>query len=195
MSRYKTTRLVAIRDAIRSDGESPDHDALLLGLGSAIEQLSNTRKDGRALRLVRRDRQNIAALLYDKWAQIASDVRFMRELRPQAPVPTVILGDGRAPVGLGIPPSSVDVLLTSPPYPNNIDYSEVYKLEFSLLGFVADNDEFLRLRKSTFRSHPTAAPVEDSVEFDRELEKGCSKLFWVRSYEGPNLVPNAIDID
>jgi DNA modification methylase len=29
-----------------------------------------------------------------------------------------------------------DLILTSPPYPNNIDYSEVYKLELWLLGFI-----------------------------------------------------------
>lgn len=175
MGRYTARRLLAIRDAIWTDGSSPDHDALMLGLGGVVEQLSKTRKDGRALRLVPRPRQDIGQVLSRKWAQIASDVRFMQQLAPQAPIPTVILGDGRVPATHGIPPCSVDMLLTSPPYPNNIDYSEVYKLELWLLGFISNADEFLKLRKTTFRSHPSAAPPDLSDEFRVELKQGMLK--------------------
>jgi hypothetical protein len=172
MSRHTARRLATVRDAIRADGDSPNHDALMLGLGSVVEQLSKTRKDGRALRLVQRDRQDIGRVLSQKWTQIASDVRFMRQVAARAPLPTVVLGDGREPASHGIPPGSVDMLVTSPPYPNNIDYSEVYKLELWLLGFIKDSNEFLKLRKTTFRSHPTAAPAEPSVEFSEEITKG-----------------------
>jgi hypothetical protein len=175
MSRYTALRLLAIRDAIRADGRSPTHDALLLGLGSVVEQLSKTRKDGRALRLVQRGRQEIREVLSAKWAQIASDVKFMKQLLPGAATPTVLLGDGRVPSKHGIRPGSVDVVLTSPPYPNNIDYSEVYKLELWLLGFVTDSDAFLKLRKETFRSHPTSAALDLSDEFAGELRKGVLK--------------------
>lgn len=172
MSRYNALRLVAIRDAIRAHGDSPNHDALMLGLGSVVEQLSKTRKDGRALRLVRRDRQKIRTILFEKWLQIASDVRFMQQLAPQARVPEVLRGDGRTPGEHGIWPNSVDMILTSPPYPNNIDYSEVYKLELWLLGFITDSTEFLNLRKTTFRSHPSAADADPSDDFCAGLRKG-----------------------
>lgn len=175
MSRYSALRLAGIRDAIRDDGDSPDHDALMLGLGSAVEPLSKTRKDGRALRLVRRGRQEIRKVLWEKWRQIASDVRFMQQLAPQTCTPQVHLGDGRAPGTYGILPNSVDIVLTSPPYPNNIDYSEVYKLELWLLGFITGSVEFLKLRKATFRSHPTAADVELSNEFCGALGRGMLK--------------------
>jgi len=177
MSCHIARRLLTIRDAIWTDGRSPDHKALMLGLGAVVEQLSKTRKDGRALRLVPRPRQNIEQVLSRKWAQIASDVRFMQRLAPKAPIPTVFLGDGRVPAGLGIPAYSVDMLLTSPPYPNNIDYSEVYKLELWLLGFITDSLEFLKLRKATFRSHPTAAPADLTDEFRAELKQGMLSNF------------------
>jgi len=172
MSRYNAMRIVSIRDAIHDDGNSPNHDALMLGLGSAVEQLSKTRKDGRALRLVWRGRQEIGKVLREKWRQIASDVRFMQQLAPRARRPKVVHGDGRDPGTHGISPNSVDLILTSPPYPNNIDYSEVYKLELWLLGFVTGSVDFLRLRKTTFRSHPTAASVEPTDEFTAALRTG-----------------------
>jgi DNA modification methylase len=74
-------------------------------------------------------------------------------------------GDGRRLDAAGIEPGSIDIVLTSPPYPNNIDYSEVYKLELWLLGFVKTSTEFLRLRKSTLRSHPTS-DLETKPEID-----------------------------
>lgn len=172
MSRHTARRLVAVRDAIRAEGDSPNNDALMLGLGCVVEQLSKTRKDGRALRLVHRGRQDVGKVLSQKWAQIASDVKFMQQLAARAPIPAVYLGDGREAEDHGIQPGSVDLLLTSPPYPNNIDYSEVYKLELWLLGFITHSDEFLKLRKTTFRSHPTAAPAELSEEFREEIRKG-----------------------
>jgi len=176
MSRHNAQRLVGIRDAIRADGNSPDHDALLLGLAGAIEQLSKTRKDGRALRLVERPRQSIVRVLREKWQDIASDIKFMQQLGKQAAIPTVHLGDGRTPAEYGIESGSVDMLLTSPPYPNNIDYTEVYKLELWLLGLINDSGEFLGLRKKTFHSHPTAGPRELDDQFSEELNKGKLKV-------------------
>ena len=85
----------------------------------------------------------------------------------------VILGDGRDPRSAGIPEESIDLLITSPPYPNNIDYSEVYKLELWLLGFVENAEDFLRLRHSTLRSHPTYERKQTFPdEFETEIARG-----------------------
>jgi len=46
-------------------------------------------------------------------------------------------------------------VLFSPPYPNNIDYTEVYKLENCLLGFISSASEFREQRLRTVRSHPS----------------------------------------
>jgi hypothetical protein len=155
MSRHVAGRLVAIIDSIRSHGRTPNHDALILGVAASAEQLSKIRKDGRALRLVKKNRQLTNKIVQEKWQEIASDVRFFQQIIPRASIPTVILGDGRCIANHQVEECSIDLILTSPPYPNNIDYSEVYKLELWLLGFVSDQKEFLELRRSTFRSHPT----------------------------------------
>ena len=48
---------------------------------------------------------------------------------------------------------AVDLVLFSPPYPNNIDYTEVYKLEAWFLGLVRNQQEFSLQRRRTLRSH------------------------------------------
>jgi hypothetical protein len=60
-----------------------------------------------------------------------------------------------------LPDRSVGLCAYSPPYLNCIDYTEVYKLELWLLGFVGDSDQFRRLRLGTLRSHP-------SVRFEQQ---------------------------
>jgi hypothetical protein len=172
MSRYMSRRLLSVRDAVRSDGHTANHDALLLGIAASVEQLSKVRKDGRALRIVTKDRQAANTLLLEKWREIASDVRFMQQAIPNPFIPNVSLEDGRSIANLKIEESSVDLVLTSPPYPNNIDYSEVYKLELWLLGFINKADQFLQLRRSTFRSHPTVLLPSLPEEFRKLVEKG-----------------------
>jgi len=176
ISRHLSQRILAIREALRHDGDTAAHDALLLGLASAIEPASRIRKDGRALRIIEKDRPNLTTILKDRWAIIAEDVKFFQNTIPKPRIPRVMLGDGRKIIDQGFGADSFDLVLTSPPYPNNIDYSEVYKLELWLLGFLKTQDEFLKLRRTTFRSHPTCSTPEPLAEFVAELRKGRLKI-------------------
>jgi len=173
ISRYLALKIAAIRDAIRRDGNTPTHDALLLGLASAIEPVSKVRKDGRALRLVERTHPTLETVLTARWDCISSDAQFFQTTLPKTSLPLVIVGDGRNPQACGIRPGSLDLVLTSPPYPNNIDYSEVYKLELWLLGFIQDAESFLRLRYSTFRSHPTCRTPDPVPAFEIQIQRGA----------------------
>ncbi|MBN9660992.1 MAG: site-specific DNA-methyltransferase [Acidobacteria bacterium] len=167
-------QLLAVRDAIRSLADDAEANALLLGLAASIEALSKVRKDGRALRIVEKAKQPVFATLREKWTMIAKDVQARRASISKATPSKVILGDGRRPLKYGIRPSSIDLIVTSPPYPNTIDYTEVYKLELWFLGFVDTAEKFLGLRRETLRSHPTAAPLENDAHF--HLGPGHSEL-------------------
>jgi hypothetical protein len=169
ISRYMARRIISTRDALLQWKQSETREAMLLGLASAIEPLSKVRKDGRALRIVQKPLSRFETVVGERWSGIEEDVIRLRAKNREVDMPEqkVLRGDGRNPVGAGIARNSVDLVLTSPPYPNNIDYSEVYKLELWLLGFIADKDSFLKLRKSTFRSHPTCDSSSPSESFTR----------------------------
>jgi len=58
-----------------------------------------------------------------------------------------------------------DFCVTSPPYLNSFDYSDVYRPELFLTGNVANNDQLMRIRMRTVRSHLQAnweRPVNES---------------------------------
>jgi DNA modification methylase len=185
MSHHIARRLLGIRNAISEDGDTSNHRALLLGLAASIEPLSYTRKDGRALRLVDRTRRLVVPALQEKWLQIANDVGDLQRSCPNPGLTRVLAGDGRSISSYSIPPCSIDFIITSPPYLNNIDYSEVYKLELWLMGFISDSKSFLQLRKGTLRSHPTSQLNGEESDFveavtrnrlDRSFEIILSKL-------------------
>ena len=96
-----------------------------------------------------------------------------------------------------LPPQSVDAVITSPPYPNEKDYTRTTRLESVLLGFINSKEELRELKKRLVRSNTRGvykADTDDAhvfghVEIDRiaaaierrriELEKdsGFEKLY------------------
>jgi hypothetical protein len=173
ISRYASRRLLAVQLAIRELTDDATRDALLLGVGACIEPLSKIRKDGRALRIVQKKHLPIRTVLTSKWKQMQADCETLAKTISISKFrSTIIQGDGRELRQAGIEAESLDLVFTSPPYPNNIDYSEVYKLELWLLGFIQNEKAFLSLRKTTFRSHPTCAVPAPSTAFSKEVQEG-----------------------
>lgn len=191
ISRHIARRILMVRDSIHSNERDATRDALLLGLASAVEPLSRTRKDGRALRIVDRAKVNVNATIWNRWLLMADDVAFMAATRRSQSNSTVLKGDGRRPTALGLAPGSFDAIITSPPYPNNIDYTEVYKLELWLMGLVRTPDEFFELRRQTFRSHPTTTREDPTPDFLRVAKSPrLRRVLWpllerTRAMNGP----------
>jgi hypothetical protein len=165
ISRATARRLIGLRDAINQKRSSPNRDAALLGIAASIEPLSKVRKDGRALRLVSRPRLDFEDTIRAKWQEIAADVVSLKHPLSSPLKMAVVQGDGRIPQKSGILPNSVDLIVTSPPYPNNIDYTEVYKLELWIMGFIDSSEHFLAQRRRTVRSHPTSAALPQDSPF------------------------------
>jgi SAM-dependent methyltransferase len=82
--------------------------------------------------------------------RIAHDLRSLRKL-PQAKA-TVHHADSRILKSL-LTPNSIDAVFTSPPYPNEKDYTRTTRLETVLLGFVRDKQELQKLKRTMIRSN------------------------------------------
>jgi DNA modification methylase len=52
-----------------------------------------------------------------------------------------------------IPAASIDAVITSPPYPNEKDYTRTTRLESVLLGFVSSKDQLRALKRTMLRSN------------------------------------------
>lgn len=71
---------------------------------------------------------------------------------------TVIQGDARAELDrVGVGEDLYDGILTSPPYLNSFDYTDIYRPELLLLNAARNSSELRKLRFGTLRSHVQVA--------------------------------------
>jgi DNA modification methylase len=68
--------------------------------------------------------------------------------------------DARQMIDL-LEPQSIDAVITSPPYPNEKDYTRTTRLELVLLGFVKNKAELQSLKKKLVRSNTRSVYKED----------------------------------
>jgi DNA modification methylase len=72
--------------------------------------------------------------------------------------------DSRTSVNF-IPKGSVDAVITSPPYPNEKDYTRTTRLETVLLGFINNKQELQNLKKTLLRSNTRGVYKNDDDDF------------------------------
>jgi SAM-dependent methyltransferase len=132
--------ILALRQAIEAQEPRP-RNLLLLALLSILPQASIVLKDGGVLK-IRKDKRALPAREIFK-RKVKRMVRELESNRAFGHVPQVLLGDARA---LDLPGESVGLVVTSPPYLNNIDYSKIYGLELSLLHMSKAEAEAMRMR-------------------------------------------------
>ncbi|MEZ4865961.1 MAG: DNA methyltransferase [Caldilineaceae bacterium] len=70
-----------------------------------------------------------------------------------------------------VAPASIDAVITSPPYPNEKDYTRTTRLESVILGFISNNAELRALKKSLLRSNT------------RGVYKGDTDDRWIANHE------------
>lgn len=84
--------------------------------------------------------------------EIEKIARDLREVAGKSyPESKALLADARNLDGLE--PNSIDAIITSPPYPNEKDYTRTTRLESVLLGFINSKDELRELKKRLVRSN------------------------------------------
>jgi len=155
-------------------------------LGAATD-VSNATKDGKALRY-RSDWQNRAFgsdNFIDAYLKRVDDVAADLRVCPiDAKSSTIRLGDSRK----GAPSEKFKLCVTSPPYLNSFDYTDVYRPELFLGKWVNSMEQLRALRLRTLRSHVQVHwpdPTEDDFgthyrEIVEQLRAAKSSLWNAR---------------
>lgn len=154
-------QLVKLRRAIDlADLDDEHRDWARLALAMTVEPAGRLRRDGRTLRYEAREPLAPAEVFARAIERISRDVLDFGAVAG-AEV-DIVQGSAVTSEWKFSGSGQSDIVVFSPPYPNNIDYTEVYKTELWALSFVTNADEFREQRHATLRSHP-------SVKFRREL--------------------------
>ena len=75
-----------------------------------------------------------------------------------------------------IEPESIDAVITSPPYPNEKDYTRTTRLESVLLGFIRDRDGLREIKKSLVRSNTRSVYKEDTDDSLVKHHRGIQRI-------------------
>lgn len=80
--------------------------------------------------------------------------------------PNIVMGDSRKHIHSL--EEEFNLVVTSPPYLNSLDYSDVYRVELFLSQFIKSNQELRNIRLQTLRSH-IQVDWDRDIKFDSDL--------------------------
>ncbi len=153
--------ILDIRHAIRVDVDDIRYKKLFtIALASIILQSSNLFRNGKCLsyrngwesRIY--SRTDIHKLFFANLDDvIAEDIRIISSQQMSVNnTDLCYLSDVRKGIEQ-VPNNSLDLIITSPPYLNSRDYTDIYMLELKVLELVKSYEDLQNLRRSTLRSH------------------------------------------
>ncbi|UBF23581.1 DNA methyltransferase [Kovacikia minuta CCNUW1] len=94
------------------------------------------------------------APVVDAWLrEVETIARDLPELQKLPSTPTIAYHADSRQISQILAPRSIDAVITSPPYPNEKDYTRTTRLETVLLGFIHNRAELQALKRGLVRSN------------------------------------------
>jgi DNA modification methylase len=153
---HKTLTLLRTLEASHSEKYS-GHEKLALSK-ALVDSIGNLHFGPEVgVRNIKKDAPVINAWL-KQVGRIVSDLRLLAKL-DGAPA-AVIHADSRD-IGRVLDHRSIDIVITSPPYPNEKDYTRTTRLEAVMLGFINDRSQLRSLKAGLIRSNTRNVFVKD----------------------------------
>ena len=162
-----------------------------LALANALAYRISNLKFGPEVGLGRiRDDAPVAHVWLDGMRDVAADINTVRD---RADVPAQVVKADSREIDKVLEPNSIDAVITSPPYPNEKDYTRTTRLESVILGLIGDRRQLRLLKQGLIRSntrgvyksdtddqmvegHGTIQEIADAIE-RRRVELGKTSGF------------------
>lgn len=152
-------KVLVLQDCLRErqNPQFADHETLSLAR-AIVESASNLHFGPEVGVRKRKDDAAVVGPWLRLMGTMSSDLRLHEDRQDVRS--TVIDGDARRLSGL-LSPESVDFVFTSPPYPNEKDYTRTTRLESVVLGFIRNKTELRSLKKGLVRSNTRGVYKDD----------------------------------
>lgn len=182
-------KILAIAEVIdQNRSECSDH--ALLALATTAFKLSNLRlAPGITLKSrAREDRPEDAVTqwLSQLWA-IAQDLESLK-LLPSTTQAVILTGDSRDLSGIIY--QTIGAVICSPPYPTELSYDRMVRLESVILGYVQDRDSLQQVKRGLLRSNSKNIYASDNdaalVESNSRVQEIAAEIDHRRKESGSN---------
>lgn len=136
---------------INTHSNSPFHGNLVVALGNAlVSKISNLRFGPEVgVGKIKNDIP-VVGIWMNEIKKMADDLKSIHG--SEFPNAEVIMADARE-ISKSIKPDQIDAIITSPPYPNEKDYTRTTRLESVVLGFFKDMMHLRGYKKNLLRSN------------------------------------------
>ncbi|MSP12336.1 MAG: hypothetical protein EXR62_05190 [Chloroflexi bacterium] len=158
-SRPVLQAILALREST-NEVEPIYADLLIVVLASILTDIGNTIKDGKCVRYKNDWRENkftrddVGIIFFERAKIFRDDIQSIENSYSITSDNANICLEGNALQKLKlISGDSIDAVITSPPYLNSFDYTDVYMPELWALGFVNSYKDVRQIRNETVRSH------------------------------------------
>jgi hypothetical protein len=165
ISFYKAKKIMALQQAIRRASTSIEHRKFFsLALVSAVVQRIADIRFGPEVYCLSEPKRSRVTASFRAIAEIMiMDLENVRATKTKPAFVRTILGDSRQRSILKTATlHGADFLCTSPPYPNEHDYTRCTRLELAILGHVRDKTELRELKRQMLRCNTKGIYKSDS---------------------------------
>jgi hypothetical protein len=171
-------KVLALRDLILASSPANLRFHLLLALANTTVYHASNLRFGPEVGLGRiKEDVDVLEIWLDQVRTMRVDLQALSLLRSQSS--ENYLGDARD-AGQILQPRSIDLVITSPPYPNEKDYTRTTRLESVVLGLVANKLQLRELKKSLLRSNTRGVYKQDDddlwVEKVSDIQRIASEI-------------------
>ena len=144
--------ILNIRESITKIS-SPYKELFLVILASILPTIGNTQKDGKCVRYKKNwksinfSREHTIQLFFDQVDLFYEDIRLIQLKTDKFSNSSRCLLGNSIDLLRTFPQNTFDFVVTSPPYLNSFDYTDIYMPELWVLGFMKSYEDVLKLRK------------------------------------------------
>lgn len=152
-------KVLTLLDVIRSDGDKRVDDHLQVALAKALVQTIGNLHFGPEVGV---GKPKEDAPVIEPWlANIASMTADLRLVAARRDVPSRVHHADARDLLTVVEPASINAVITSPPYPNEKDYTRTTRLESVILGFIIDKHQLRAVKRGLMRSNTRNVYKED----------------------------------
>ncbi|MDP9187350.1 MAG: site-specific DNA-methyltransferase [Verrucomicrobiota bacterium] len=153
-------KTLVLRDAIRSAGNERFRSHHFLALAKALVNSISNLEFGPEVGV---GPAKADVPVVSTWLRLVHQmVDDLRVLRPLANVPATVHHADSRDIATLVAPESIDIVITSPPYPNEKDYTRTTRLETILLGLITSKKELQALKRTMVRSNTRGVYKDDT---------------------------------
>jgi SAM-dependent methyltransferase len=153
-------KTLVLLDHLKEHSNETYYNHALLALGNALVLSIGNLRFGPEVGIGKLKKDvPVVSVWLSEVAKIASDLRLVAG--QEYPRCYVHLADARE-ISQVLAPHSVDGVITSPPYPNEKDYTRTTRLETVVLGFISSRAELRAFKKTFVRSNTRGVYKEDN---------------------------------